>query len=142
LLIGKLLKEPFRRANASQTNNFVSSEAYYDISFRTATAGIIKPIEMDFLAGTSVGSALLVEAVGIGPGTLLASPGEILEYTVTNEVNVPANTRIRIQISNINNPPTGIVHFLIAIGWMRQNKNRYYKMTKKVRTNTIVREPN
>jgi hypothetical protein len=91
---------------ASQTNNLVASKAYYDFSFRTTTAGVIKTIEMDFPAGTSVGSALLVEAIGIGPGTLLASPGEILEYTVTNEVNVPANTKIRIQISNINNPPT------------------------------------
>jgi hypothetical protein len=52
---------------ASQTNNFVASKAYYDISFRTATTGVIKSIVMDFPAGTAVGSALIVEATGIGP---------------------------------------------------------------------------
>jgi hypothetical protein len=100
---------------ASQTNNFVASKAYYDISFRTATAGIIKSIVIDFPAGTAVGSALLVEATGIGPGTVSASAGEVLTYTVTNAVNVPANTIIRIQISNINNPPTPSASFTVSI---------------------------
>jgi hypothetical protein len=100
---------------AAQTNNFVASKAYYDISFRTATAGAIKTITMDFPTGTSVGSALIVEAVGIGPGTLAASPGEVLTYTVTNAVNVPALTNIRIQISNINNPPTPSGSFTVSI---------------------------
>jgi hypothetical protein len=90
---------------ASQTNNFVASKAYYDISFRTSTAGVIKFISMTFPPGTSVGSALLAEATGIGPGTISAS-GQTLTYTVTNAVNVPALTNIRIQISNINNPST------------------------------------
>jgi hypothetical protein len=100
---------------ASQTNNFVASKAYYDISFRTATAGAIKTITMDSPTGTSVGSALIVEAVGIGPGTLAASAGEVLTYTVTNAVNVPALTNIRIQISNINNPPTPSGSFTVSI---------------------------
>jgi hypothetical protein len=56
------------------------------------------------------GFCTLVEAIGIGPSTLLASPGEILEYNVANEMNVLANTKIRIQISNINNPPTPVDH--------------------------------
>jgi hypothetical protein len=100
---------------AAQTSNFVASKAYYDISFRTATAGAIKTITMDFPTGTSVGSALIVEAVGIGPGTLAASAGEVLTYTVTNAVNVPALTNIRIQISNINNPPTPSGSFTVSI---------------------------
>jgi hypothetical protein len=100
---------------ASQTNNFVASKAYYDISFRTASAGVIKSVEMDFPTGTSVGSALVVEATGIGPGTLAASAGEVLTYTVTNAVNVPANTIIRIQISNINNPPTPSASLTVSI---------------------------
>jgi hypothetical protein len=91
---------------ASQTNNFVASKAYYDISFRTATAGAIKTIAMAFPTGTSVGSALVVEAAGIGPGIVSASAGEVLTYTLTNAVNVPANTIIRIQMSNINNQAT------------------------------------
>jgi hypothetical protein len=100
---------------ASQTNNFVASKAYYDISFRTATAGVIKSIVMDFPAGTSVGSALIVEATGIGPGTLAASAGEVLTYTVTNAVSVPALTNIRIQISNINNPATPSASFILTV---------------------------
>jgi hypothetical protein len=39
-------------------------------------------------------------------GTPAASAGEVFTYTVTNAVNVPALTNIRIQISNINNPVT------------------------------------
>jgi hypothetical protein len=100
---------------AAQTSNFVASKAYYDISFRTATAGAIKTITMDFPTGTSVGSALVVEVVGLGPGTLAASAGEVLTYTVTNAVNVPALTNIRIQISNINNPPTPSGSFTVSI---------------------------
>jgi hypothetical protein len=100
---------------AAQTNNIVASKSYYDISFRTATAGAIKTVTMDFPAGTAVGSALLVEATGIGPGTVSASAGEVLTYTVTNAVNVPANTIIRIQISNINNPPTPSASFTVSI---------------------------
>jgi hypothetical protein len=93
---------------ATQTNNIVNSKSYYDISFRTATAGIIKHIQMAFPPETFVGSTVLIEAVGIGPGTIAASgspsTGQTLTYTVTNEVNVPALTRIRIQIANANNP--------------------------------------
>jgi hypothetical protein len=100
---------------AAQTNNFVASKAYYDITFRTATAGAIKTITMDFPAGTYVGSALIVEATGIGPGTVSASAGEVLTYTVTNAVNVPANTIIRIQMSNINNPSTPGASFTVSI---------------------------
>ena len=51
--------------------------------------------------GTSVGSALVVKATSIGPGTLPASAGDVLTYTVTNAANGPANTIIRIRISNI-----------------------------------------
>jgi hypothetical protein len=65
---------------------------------RTTTAGIIKTIEMDSPAGTYVRAALLVEANGIGPGTIVAGAGETVTYTVTNPVNVPAFTKIRIQL--------------------------------------------
>jgi hypothetical protein len=94
---------------ATQTENLVNSKTYYDISFRTATAGVIKTVEMAFPPGTYVGAAVLIEAVGIGPGTIAASgttaTGMTLTYTVTNEVNVPALTRMRIQVANVNNPP-------------------------------------
>lgn len=70
---------------------------------------------MDFPTGTAVGSALLVEATGIGSGTISAISSDILTYTVTNAVNVPAYTIIRIQISNINNPPTPSASFTVSI---------------------------
>ena len=47
---------------------------------------MIKPLVMDFPVGTSVGSALVIEATSIGPGTLAASAGDVLTYTVTNAV--------------------------------------------------------
>jgi hypothetical protein len=100
---------------ATQTDNLVNSKTYYDTSFRTATAGVIKTVQMDFPADTYIGSALLVEVTGIGPGTISAISSQILEYTVTNEVNVPANSIIRIQISNINNPPTPSSSFTVSI---------------------------
>jgi hypothetical protein len=58
---------------ASQTSNIVNSKAYYDISFRTATAGTIKTVEIDFPPGTYVGAATLIETVGLGAGTIAAS---------------------------------------------------------------------
>jgi hypothetical protein len=64
---------------------------------------------MTFPPGTYAGTALLVEAVGIGPGTLITNgttaTGQTITYTITNTVNVPANTKIRIQLANVNNPP-------------------------------------
>ena len=61
------------RTRASQTNNLVNSKAYYDTSFRTSTAGVIKTVEIDFPPGTYVGAATLVELVGLGPGTVASS---------------------------------------------------------------------
>ena len=64
---------------------------------------------MTFHPGTYAGTALLVEAVGIGPGTIITSgttaTGQTITYTITNVVNIPANTKIRIQLANVNNPP-------------------------------------
>jgi hypothetical protein len=103
---------------ASQTNNIVNSKTYYDIMFRTSTTGIIKTVEIDFPPGTYVGAASLVEAAGIGSGTIAASSttatGMKITYTVTNGVNVPANTKIRIQLSNINNPQDA-GNYMVAI---------------------------
>jgi hypothetical protein len=104
---------------AAQTNNFVASKAYYDISFRTSTTGTIKTVEIDFPPGTYVGAAVLVEATGIGPGTIAASgttgTGMKITYTVTSAVNVPALTKIRIQIANVNNPATPSASLTVSI---------------------------
>jgi hypothetical protein len=95
---------------ATQTNNLVNSRSYYDMMFRTSTSGAVKTIEFNFLPSTYVGTALLVEATGIGLGKALASgsaaTGQTITYTVDNAVNIPAFTKIRIQLANINNPST------------------------------------
>ena len=104
---------------ATQTNNIVSTMSYYDIMFRASTSGVIKTVEMDFPPGTYVGVALLVEAVGIGPGKISASgataTGQKVTYTVDNAVNVPALTNIRIQLANINNPPAPSSSLTVSI---------------------------
>lgn len=117
---------------ASQTSNFVSSKAYYDISFRTATAGAIKSVVMDFPAGTSVGSALVVEATGIGPGTLAASAGKVLTYTVTNAVNVPAlkvlSSLRRIQTTvNFRRIKIMVIKLLVSCHQYQQHEPKFHQ---------------
>jgi hypothetical protein len=104
---------------ATQTSNIMDSKTYYDISFRTTTSGTIKTVEMNFPPGTYVGAAVLVEATGIGSGTISASgstgTGMKITYTVTNAVNVPALTKIRIQIAIVNNPATPSTSLTVRI---------------------------
>lgn len=86
------------------TNNFVTANSFYDVVFVTATAGVIKTIEVTFPAGTTIPSALVNEVVGIGPGTPSKSGQTTIVYTIANVVNVPAGTKIRLEIANINIP--------------------------------------
>jgi hypothetical protein len=76
-------------------------------------------VEIDFPPGTYVGAATLIETVGLGAGTIAASgttgAGMKIKYTVTNEVNVPALTKIRIQLANINNPQTPGASYTVTI---------------------------
>jgi hypothetical protein len=89
---------------ARPTNNIVNTNSFYDIVFLTSTAGTIKTIQVTFPAGTTIPSgAFFNEAEGIGPGTASKS-GQTITYTVTNAVNVPADTKIRLEFANINNP--------------------------------------
>jgi hypothetical protein len=100
----------------TQTSNIVNSRSYYDIMFRTSTSGEIKTVEIDFPEGTYVGVALLVEAIGIGPGRIAGdNVDDKITYTVTDAENVPANTRIRIQLSNINNPSVPSDSYTVTI---------------------------
>jgi hypothetical protein len=89
---------------ARPTNNIVNTNSFYDVVFVTSTAGVIKKIQVTFPLGTTVPtSASFNEAEGIGPGTV-SKTGQTLTYTVTNAVNVPAGTKIRLEFSNIVNP--------------------------------------
>lgn len=95
---------PLSSLTARPTNNIVNTNSFYDDVFLTATAGAIKTIQVTFPAGTTIPSgAFFNEAEGIGPGTASKS-GQTITYTVTNAVNVPAGTKIRLEFANINNP--------------------------------------
>jgi hypothetical protein len=112
---------------ATQSNNIVNTRAYYDILFRTSTSGTIKTITLDFPAGFYLGSAVLLEETGIGAGKLLASgstsTGQTLTYTVTNAVNIPANTIIRLSIGIINNSPNPGTNYQVTITTKDTNGN-------------------
>jgi hypothetical protein len=89
---------------ARPTNNIVNTNSFYDVVSLTATSGAIKTIQVTFLAGTTIpAGAFFNEAEGIGAGTASKS-GQTITYTVTNAVNVPAGTKIRLEFANINNP--------------------------------------
>jgi hypothetical protein len=103
-------------ARSTQTNNLVDTKAYYDISFKTSTAGTIKHVKMSFPVGTFVGDAVLVQATGIGSGTIQSGAGgNTIAYTVTNAVHVPAGVTFKIQLANINNPLNPNNAFTISI---------------------------
>ena len=99
-----MLKRALSSLTVRPTNDIVNTNSFYDVVFVTSTAGAIKRIQVTFPLGTTVPtSASFNEAEGIGPGTVSKS-GQTLTYTVTNAVNVPAGTKIRLEFSNIVNP--------------------------------------
>jgi hypothetical protein len=77
--------------------------ATYEITFNTATTGTIKTISLAFPSGYNTFGAKLIERSGVGAGTVALGPTTIT-YSVTSPVSVPANTPIRLEFSNINNP--------------------------------------
>jgi hypothetical protein len=97
------------------TNNIVNTHSFYDIVFLTSTSGTIKTIQVTFPAGTTIPSgAFFNEAEGIGPGTASKS-GQTITYTVTNAVNVPAGTKIRLEFANINNPLNPSANYKVTV---------------------------
>lgn len=100
---------------ARPTNNIVNTNSFYDVVFVTGTSGAIKRIQVTFPAGTTVPTgASFNEAEGIGPGTVSKS-GQTLTYTVTNAVNVPAGTKIRLEFANINNPLSPSANYKVTV---------------------------
>jgi hypothetical protein len=86
------------------TSNIVNTRTTYDISFKTATTGTIKAINMTFPSSFDVSAASkLIERSGIGSGSLSASSSTTLIYNVSNPVNVPVGTRIALEIGRIVN---------------------------------------
>jgi hypothetical protein len=101
---------------AKQSNNIVNTRSYYDITFTTGSGGSIKDIIIDFPAGTLIGvSGLLVEREGIGPGTATKTGPLQITYTVTNPVNIPPGTTIRLELSTIDNPPDAGASYQVKV---------------------------
>jgi hypothetical protein len=85
------------------SNNIVNTVATYEITFNTAITGTIKTITLAFPSGYNTFGAKLIERSGVGAGTVALGPTTIT-YSVTSPITVPANTPIRLEFSNINNP--------------------------------------
>jgi hypothetical protein len=90
---------------ALPTDNIFSSKSYYTIAFTTATTGSIRTVDMRFPSGFDVSSAQLIEAQGIGSGSLSVS-GQVVKYIVTSPVPITAPKAIKIMIAGITNAAT------------------------------------
>jgi hypothetical protein len=109
--------------SARPTNNIVNTNSFYDVVFVTSTSGAIKSIQVTFPAGTTIpSSAFFNEAEKCVPGgncteiTGTASKsGQTITYTITNAVNVPAGTKIRLEFANINNPLNPSANYKVTV---------------------------
>ena len=90
---------------ALPVDNLFIIKTYYIIAFTTATAGAIRDIEVTFPSGFNVASAKLLEVQGIGAGSLSVS-GQVVKYTVSSVVSIPASTAIKISLADITNAAT------------------------------------
>jgi hypothetical protein len=90
---------------ALPADNLFSAKTYYTIAFTTATTGAIRDIEMTFPVGFNVASAKLLQVLSIGTGSLSVS-GQVVKYTVSSPVSIPASTAIKISIADITNAAT------------------------------------
>lgn len=91
--------------SAIPSNNIVSTISTFEILFTTATTGTIQSIEIVFPSGYDVAGAKVIERIGIGVGTITGL-GNSLIYIVNSPVNIPLNTPMRFEISNIINTVT------------------------------------
>ncbi len=87
---------------ALPADNIFSTKTYYTIAFTTATVGAIREIEMTFPAGFNVATAKLLEVQGIGAGSLSVL-GQVVKYTVSSPVSIPAQKAIKLSLADITN---------------------------------------
>ena len=92
----------------SLSSNIANTNSSYQIEFETATNGTIKTIDIGFPDHYNTQFAKLIETNGINPGSLSFSSGtypypSTIHYTVTSPVPIPADTYIKLKISNITN---------------------------------------
>jgi hypothetical protein len=80
--------------------------ATHTIDFTTATAGTIKYVDITFPADFDVSGVAVGTPTGITAGTV-ADAGQVVTYTVTTAINVPADTDIKIELTDVVNAPVG-----------------------------------
>src|SRR5215208_2518907 len=90
---------------ALPADNIFSTKTYYTIAFTTATTGAIREIEMTFPAGFNVSNAKLLEVQGIGGGSLSVS-GQVVKYSVSSPISIPAQRAITISMADVINSAT------------------------------------
>jgi hypothetical protein len=108
---------------ARPTNNIVNTNSFYDVVFLTSTSGAIKRIQVTFPAGTMIpSSAFFNEAEKCVPNGncvvltgSVSKSGQTITYTVTNAVNVPAGTMIRLEFANVNNPLNPSANYRVTV---------------------------
>src|SRR5919106_2831182 len=108
---------------ARPTNNIVNTNSFYDVVFLTVTAGAIKTMQVTFPAGTTIPSgAFFNEAEKCVPGSACTEltgtatkSGQTITYTITNAVNIPAGTKIRLEFANINNPLNPSANYKVTV---------------------------
>jgi hypothetical protein len=93
--------------NWSVSNNQAgATPVNYSYSFKTATAGTIKTIDM-VVSGAGLGGAPAVVAnYGVPAGTV-ARAGQTITYTVTTPVSISASVPIYLEFSGLTNPAAG-----------------------------------
>jgi hypothetical protein len=82
-----------------------ATSASYTFSFKTATVGTIKSVTMSVPSGTA-GTAAVGSVYGLGAGTISLSGGNLLTYTVTSAISVPAGTRVYLTVTGLTNTAT------------------------------------
>jgi hypothetical protein len=93
--------------NLVPTNNLVNTVSSYDIIFTTATTATIRDIKIEIkpIPAIIMPGVILIEASGIGPGTLKQSNSNTWDYIVTSPQSIHSGTSIRLEIGNLVNPP-------------------------------------
>jgi hypothetical protein len=91
---------------AVSNNQAAAAGVNYSFSSRTSTGGIIKSVTIT-VSGTGLGgAAAIVLNYGVGAGTV-AIAGQVITYTVTTAVSIPAGSPSFLQFSGLTNPAAG-----------------------------------
>ena len=96
---------PLTTPFVSPSSNYAGKASQYAIQFTTATTGTIAKVKMDFPALTLLTNARVIDATGIGAGTL-SVVGDSLIYTVTSPQSISSGTEITIFVGKIANSST------------------------------------